>query len=447
MEVFLSFSKYNSLAMRNRQTHLLALICFSTNLAFGQFTLSGPSLVEGSYPTHITYCISGATGSSYWQTTGGSWEPWASSPPGTYPVSSISQSVTCDWLEIYNLPSWDTYNVTVTVSNTNGSASKTTTVHPRLYGQAFNYPDVTEHLCNHVRYKVKVTSTYFPSGLIRTGPSNDAYMPHEWGYIDENKNFISILYEPGWTNAPFSSTVPANRWTAGNFLGNPVYDSTNWLSGEIKLYTGALPDSLHGQKFIFRLGQYAGKWLYSDTLYVTCLGIKPTEVKHVSPSSGWVIPGLETEAFLIPNPGHTYTWDAIGGTLIPTNSPDTIRIKWGSPNQHAGIKVTAARNGCFDTTFIPVPITFLGLEERNASIALRVYPNPFENAFHFQLPTIIHRGIAVLMDSKGTLVDSFALENAQEGTFNAVHLPTGTYIITVYDEKGQRMGSTSITKL
>jgi len=433
--------------MRNRQTHLHALICFSTNLAFGQLTLSGPSLVEGSYPTHITYCISGATGSSYWQTTGGSWEPWASSPPGTYPVSSISQSVTCDWLEIYNLPSWDTYNVTVTVSNTNGSATKTTTVHPKLYGQAFNYPQVTPHLCNQVRYKVKVTSTYFPSGLIRTGPSNDAYMPHDWGYIDENKNFVSILHEPGWTNAPPSSTVPANRCTAGNFMGNPIYDSTNWLSGEIKLYTGALPDSLHGQKFIFRLGQYAGKWLYSDTLYVNSLGIKPTEVKHVSPSVGWVIPGLETEAFLIHNPGHTYTWAVIGGTLIPTNHPDTIRVKWGAPNQHAGIKVTSARNGCFDTTFIPVPITFLGLEEQHESLALRVYPNPFGDEVHFQLPTVVHRGVVVLMDSKGTIVESLSLENTQDGMFNITHVPPGTYLIAAYDEKGQRIGSTTITKL
>lgn len=121
----------------------------------------------------------------------------------------------------------------------------------------------------------------------------------------------------------------------------------------------------------------------------------------------------------------TYSWiDCDNNTPI-----DTATSQSYTATQNGNYAVVVTQNGCSDTSNC-VNIIGVGINSLATELPVKVYPNPFRDAFNVQLPTDVSAASVTLFDLRGVQV-----WQQQITTTNAViqpnQLPAGVYTVQV----------------
>lgn len=357
-----------------------ALLFLHQMFMLGQ-SLTGPSTATQGWPGTFSFCAVNAPGAKTWTTTLGSFECIGCTP--TYPVTSIVSSANCESIELYYYHPFYTASMTVGITGTFGSATKTTLIIPDLRNQYIHTPVVSSSGCSDVKVAVRVSDSEFsdPSGLSRSGPSAFAKFPFKWLVKWPNtSSWIPLISEPGNTN---QAVVPATPIydigvRIGQVGGNQVVDSAYYETGDVVLHLGSLPDSLNGTSLLFQLEDYAGHYIYSDTLNLSIEPVVAAPILNPNVFGSLVLPGITQLYTSIFRPDHLYQWKVEGGTILSGANSDSVLVRWGSPNQNARISIISSRGNCSDSVSIPMVVSFLESGDwlMNNGNELAAYPSP-----------------------------------------------------------------------
>lgn len=360
-----------------------ALLVMHQTYMLGQ-SLTGPSTATQGWPGTFSFCAVSAPGTKTWTTSLGSFECIGCTP--TYPVTSIVSSANCESVELYYYHPFYTASMTVGISGTFGSATKTTLIIPDLRSQYVHTPVVSTRGCSDIKVAVRVTDSEFsdPSGLSRSGPNTFAQFPFKWLVKLPNKSsWTTLISEPGNTNQAVVPATPINDIGVrnGQVGGNQVVDSAYYETGDVVLHLGSLPDSLDGTSLLFQLEDYAGHYIYSDTLILSIEPVVAAPILNPNVFGSLVLPGIIQSYTSIFRPDHLYQWKVQGGTILSGANTDSILVKWGSPNQNANISLVSTRGICSDSVSVPMIVSFLesGDWEMNNKNELVTYPNPTQD--------------------------------------------------------------------
>jgi hypothetical protein len=257
------------------------------------FTFNTPSSLYGSYKISIRMQSPNSGYYAYnWfynNTTGGGAQPPASTqPPGYsgYPTFSILSVVEDDNVTIktYNLPSNDTFRVTMGPMGTKGVGGTVVDVVDSGSGGSKKYTfDIPSSLYGSYKISIRMESSksvYFAYNWFYNNTTGDTTSPTPTpspGYSGfPTFNILSVVRDSSVKvqayNLPPNDSFNVTMGPMGTKgIGGIKVDTVNTASGGSKKYTFSIPSSLYGSyKISIRMqspssAYYAYNWFYNNT--------------------------------------------------------------------------------------------------------------------------------------------------------------------------------------
>ncbi len=190
----------------------------------------------------------------------------------------------------------------------------------------------------------------------------------------------------------------------------------NWYNGAT-LIPGATDTSYYAKT--------SGSYTIGVTNSSGCTTLSTSVVVTANPLPAPVIV-FDGKIFRVAKYYKTYQWYennvAISGAIY-----DSVIAKSNGSFQ---VKVVDT-NGCEDTAVVYV-LKRLGLENTTGNYNIKMYPNPANNVLHIDAPVQLN---AVISSVDGRKIK----EQQKTNELNITSLPTGMYIIELFDDSGQRL--------
>lgn len=349
-------------------TALLILSTFSVADSLPEsVVITGPDTAVGGTPVNLYYCASGLMPNSVSQ-----WNITNFSGFGPYPPYNNPGS--CQYFNLYVIPAWNPSLHTVSCTNYFGNVGYFNTwIIPQNSSQTFDTIVPIGDSCATRR-----VTTSLNANLYRN--SDAILLPHRWQYQHPGSGiWLDFLNNPGnltgitWNTLMATPITQRYLWTADTLLGHPVYDTTFYEGGSVRLNLNNPPTALNGLWIRKVLDRYAGNSVTSDSIQIVSAA---HPVALSAPGADTVLQG-NVGLYYVSNP-HLFSqfqWTVSGGTVLNTTSNDSLWVSWDSLGTGTVTVQAWSTASCVISASTNVEVRGLSLGELSHR-TLALSPNP-----------------------------------------------------------------------
>lgn len=357
-------------------TTLLILSTFSVADSLPEsVVITGPDTALGGLPVNLYYCASGLMPNSVSQ-----WDITNFSGLGPYPPYNNPGS--CQYFNLYKDPAWNPSLHTVTCTNYGNVGSFDTWIIPQNSSQTFDTIVPIGDSCAMQRVTTSLNANLYRGSQI-------SILPHRWQYQHPSTGiWTDFLSNPGnlngisWTT--FAATPNSQRylWTVDTLFGHPVYDTTFYEGGSVRLNLNNPPAALNGLWIRKVLDRYAGNSVSSDPVQIWS-AVQP--VVLVNTGSDTLIEG-SSGLYYVSNPQlfNQFQWTVSGGTALNPPTSDSLWVRWDSVGTGTVTVHAWSTTTCANSASTSVEVRGLSLGERQLP-RIDVSPNPSSGWIEVQL--------------------------------------------------------------
>jgi hypothetical protein len=362
---------------------LTALVLLSTFSAADSLpetvTITGPDTAIGSsWPAvNLYYCASGLLPNSVSQ-----WDITNYSGFGPYPPYNNPGS--CQYFNIHKNPSWIPSHHVVSCTNYGSTGYFNTYIIPWNGNQTFGSVVRLDDSCSTRR----VTTT-LNSNLYRAQPV--IIFPHRWQYQHPGSGvWTDFLDNPGNLSGVDVNIFYANpiseryNWTVDSLFGHPVYDTTFYEGGSVRLNLNNPPAALNGLWIRKVLDRYAGSSVTSTPVQIWSVR---QPVNLVAAGSDTLTEG-SSGLYYVSNPQlfNQFQWTVLGGTALNSPTNDSIWVRWDSVGTGTVTAHAWSTTSCVNRASTNVEVRGLSLGERQLP-SIAISPNPSSGWIEVKLET------------------------------------------------------------
>lgn len=360
-------------------TGLLSLTLWSAADSIPEsVVITGPDTAIGSsWPAvNLYYCATGLMPNSVSQ-----WDITNFSGFGPYPPYNNPGS--CQYFNLMKDPSWIPSHHVVSCTNYGSIGYFNTYIIPKNSNQTFDTMVRIDDACATQR-----VTTSLHSNLYRAQPV--LIFPHRWQYRHPGSGiWTDFLDQPGNLSGVDVNVFYANPtserylWTTDSLLGHPVYDTTFYEGGSVRLNLNNPPAALDGIWIRKVLDRYAGSSVVSDSVQIESVA-QPVELSA---------PGADTVAagyfalYFVSNPQlfSQFQWSVDGGHPIGSLHNDRIWVRWDSVGTGTVSVQAWSTSSCANEASTSTTVRGLSMREDRLA-TLRVHPHPNSGSFSVELP-------------------------------------------------------------
>lgn len=322
-------------------TTLLILSTFSVADSLPEsVVITGPDTALGGLPVNLYYCASGLMPNSVSQ-----WDITNFSGLGPYPPYNNPGS--CQYFNLYKDPPWNPSLHTVTCTNYGNVGSFDTWIIPQNSSQTFDTIVPIGDSCAMQRVTTSLNANLYRAQPVRI-------FPHRWQYQHPASGvWTDFLDNPGdlsGIDVNIFYAIPTTArylWTIDTLFGHPVYDTTFYEGGSVRLNLNNPPAALNGLWIRKVLDRYAGSSATSDPVQIWS-AVQP--VVLVDAGSDTLIEG-SSGLYYVSNPQlfNQFQWTVSGGTALNSPTSDSLWVRWdsvgtGTVTAHAWSTTTCANS-------------------------------------------------------------------------------------------------------
>lgn len=329
--------------------------------------ITGPDTAVGGTPVNLYYCASNLTPNSVSQ-----WNITNYSGPGPYPP--YNNPGPCQYFNLYVNPAWNPSLHTVSCTNYGNVGYFNTWIIPgHNNNQSFDSVVRIDDSCVTRR-----VTTSLNANLYRN--SEAILLPHRWQYQHPGSGiWLDFLNNPGnltgitWNTLMATPITQRYLWTADTLLGHPVYDTTFYEGGSVRLNLNNPPTALNGLWIRKVLDRYAGNSVTSDSIQIVSAA---HPVALSAPGADTVLQG-NVGIYYVSNP-HLFSqfqWTVSGGTVLNTTSNDSLWVSWDSLGTGTVTVQAWSTASCVNSASTNVEVRGLSLGELSHR-TLVLSPNP-----------------------------------------------------------------------
>lgn len=337
--------------------------------------ITGPDTAVGGTPVNLYYCASGLMPNSVSQ-----WDITNFSGLGPYPPYNNPGS--CQYFNLYVNPDWNPSLHTVTCTNYGNVGSFDTWIIPQNSSQTFDTIVPIGDSCATQRVTTSLNANLYRGSQI-------SILPHRWQYQHPSTgNWLDFLNNPGnlngisWTTLAATPNSQRYLWTTDTLFGHPVYDTTFYEGGSVRLNLNNPPAALNGLWIRKVLDRYAGNSVTSDPIQIWS-AVQP--VVLVDAGSDTLIEG-SSGLYYVSNPQlfNQFQWTVSGGTALNSPTSDSLWVRWDSVGTGTVTVHAWSTTSCANSASTSVEVRGLSLGERQLP-RIDVSPNPSSGWIEVQL--------------------------------------------------------------
>jgi len=299
---------------------------------------------------------------------------------GPYPPYNTPDS--CQYFNLMSNPSWNPSHHIVSCTNYGNTGYFNTYIIPQNSNQTFDSIVRIDDDCATRR-----VTTSLNANLYRAQPV--LVFPHRWQYQHPGSGvWTDFLDNPGDLTGIdvniFYANPPSARylWTVDTLFGHPVYDTTFYEGGSVRLNLNNPPAALNGLWIRKVLERFAGNIATSDPVQIWS-EVQP--VVLVNAGSDTLIEG-NAGLYYVSNPQlfSQFQWTVSGGTALNTASSDSLWVRWDSVGTGTVTVHAWSSSTCANSASASVEVRGLSLGERQLP-RIEVCPNPSSGWIEVQL--------------------------------------------------------------
>ena len=328
--------------------------------------ITGPDTAVGGTPVNLYYCASNLMPNSVSQ-----WNITNYSGLGPYPP--YNNPGPCQYFNLYVIPDWNPSLHTVTCTNYGNVGSFDTWIIPQNSSQTFDTIVPIGDSCATQRVTTSLNANLYRGSQI-------SILPHRWQYQHPGSGiWTDFLSNPGnlngisWTTLAATPNSQRYLWTVDTLFGHPVYDTTFYEGGSVRLNLNNPPTALNGLWIRKVLDRYAGNSVTSDSIQIVSAA---HPVALSARGADTVLQG-NVGLYYVSNP-HLFIqfqWTVSGGTVLNTTSNDSLWVSWDSLGTGTVTVQAWSTASCVNSASTNVEVRGLSLGELSHR-TLALSPNP-----------------------------------------------------------------------